>query len=100
MTLPRVVGMVLILTGIATGAVWLQVQRGRTAYEIHRLAREERELVRAIDQAEAAIARLRAPRRIRERIVQMRLSALPPEVVGDVDTGDRVAGNQPLPSQR
>ena len=100
MTLPRTVGLVLILTAIASGAVWMRVQRARMAYEIHCLARQEVELIRAIDQANAAIARLRAPKRIRERVGQMQLSAVPPEVREDPRSGDRLAGNNVLPSKR
>jgi len=80
MTLPRAVGLILILATVAGVAVWLRVQRTRTAHEIHRLARQEAELVRQIDQVNAKIAELRAPQRIRERALHMQLSALPPEI--------------------
>ncbi len=91
MTLPRVVGIVLILSAISLGVVWQRVQRARTAYEIHQLTREEIKLMRAIDEAKATIARLRAPDRVRERVNEMQLSVLPPEWKYASDTGDRWA---------
>lgn len=100
MTLPRAVGLVLILTTIATGVVWQRTRRAQTAAEIHRLARQEVELIRAIDQAKADVARLRAPRRVRERVSKMQLSVLPPEVRQDVQSDDRLAGNNALPSKQ
>jgi len=65
---------------VATTAVWSRIQRAKTAHEIHRMARQELELVREIDEVNAGIAQLRAPQQIRERAMQMQLSALPPEV--------------------
>ncbi len=100
MTLPRTVGLVLILTAIAVGAVWVRVQRARTGYEIHRLARQEVELIRAIERAKATIARLRAPMQIRERVARMQLSAVPPGVRDVAGSGDRLAGNAGLPGKR
>jgi hypothetical protein len=90
MTLPRAVGLILILATIASAAVWFRVQRAHMAYQNHLLARQEIELIRAIDQAKSKIARLRAPKRIRERVGKMQLSALPPESRSADFPGDRL----------
>lgn len=93
MTLPRAVGLVLILAMIATGAVWVRMERARMAYKNHQLARQEIELIRAIDQTKSNIAHLRAPKRIRERVGRMQLSAVPPEVRTASFSADRLAKN-------
>ena len=99
MTLPRAVGLVLIVTAVASAVVWLRMERARTAHEIHRLARQEAELIREIDQIKATIARLRAPACVRRRVSEMKLSVLPPESQTDVVGGDRLADNNRLPSR-
>jgi hypothetical protein len=100
MTLPRAVGLVLILTTIAAGAVWLRMERIQMAHEIHVLAAKEVTLLRAIDESRAMIARLRAPERIRERVAEMQLTILPPEAQTSLTAGDRLAGEKQLPSKR
>jgi hypothetical protein len=102
MTIPRAVGLVLILASVASGAVWMRVQRARTAHEIHQMARLEVDLVRQIDEVNAVIANLRAPQRIRERALEMQLSALPPEVRSAPDPQPRegLASKGGPPSKR
>ena len=100
MTLPRVVGLVLVLASIATVAVWFRAERARVGHEIHELSHEEVKVIRAIDEAKATIARLRAPKRIRERARQMRLSAVPPESRRDAESGDRLARKNTKRSRR
>ncbi|MBN1346796.1 MAG: hypothetical protein JXQ73_29160 [Phycisphaerae bacterium] len=97
MTLPRAVGLVLIVTTVCVAVVWVRMQRVRTAHEIHQLVRQETELVREIDQIKATIARLRAPDRVRQRVSNMKLSVLPPESRLGADAPDRLAGNNRLP---
>jgi len=100
MTLPRVVGLVVVLASIAGIAVWFRAERARVGHEIHQLSREEVKVIRAIDEAKATIARLRAPKRIRERARQMRLSAVPPESRSGAEPGDRLAGKRIKGSRR
>lgn len=93
MTLPRAVGLIVILSTIAIVAVWLRVERAQIAYRNHQLARQEIELTRAIDQAKSSIARLRAPERVQDRISKMQVSALPPESRSAANGSDRLAQN-------
>jgi cell division protein FtsL len=100
MTLPRAVGLILVLAAVAGSAVYLRVQRARVAHEIHKMARQEIDLVRQIDQTNAKIAELRAPQHIRDRAARMQLSALPPEVREVPQTKEAVTSRNGLASKR
>ncbi len=100
MTLPRAIGMILLIAGVAGTAVYVRVQRTRTAHEIHKMARQESELRRKIDRANADIAELRAPQRLRDRASQMQLSALPPEIRALPEPVAKVTGKTGLASKR
>jgi cell division protein FtsL len=88
------------LAAVGGTAVYLRVQRARTAHEIHRMARQEIDLVRQIDQASAKIAELRAPQQIRDRATKMQLSALPPEVREVPQPKEQVASRSGLAAKR
>lgn len=100
MTLPRAVGMILVVTVMAMLVVWQRSHRAQIAHQIHLLARQETKLVREIDEAKAAIARLRAPHCVQERVSKMQLSVCPPDARPDIRAGDRLAGVNRLPSKR
>ncbi len=100
MTLPRAIGMIVLLTVMATLVVWQRSQRAQIAHEIHLMSRQETKLVREIDEAKATIAHLRAPHCVQERVSQMQLSVRPPDARPDIRSGDRLAGVNRLPSKR
>ena len=77
MTIPRMVGVLLALTLVGLGVVALRVEQGRHQRLIQVLHQDQAELQQKIWNQELEIARLRSPRKIRERAEALGVDATP-----------------------
>ena len=77
MTIPRMVGLLIVLTVIGIAVVAMRVQQAQSLYRIQALQFRQTELRQQIWSQEMELARLRSPQMIRERAGHLGLVAGP-----------------------
>ena len=77
MTIPRMVGLLICLAVIGIAVVAIRADQTRASWRIQQMQFEQTRMRREIWTQEMELARLRAPRMVRERAVRLGLEVVP-----------------------
>jgi hypothetical protein len=83
MTVPRALFVLLLIVATGVAIVLLRGESARAANRIQRLHAESIDIEQRLWAAEIELARMREPRAIRQRAIDMHLDVRPPADIGD-----------------